>query len=226
MIFNIKNRIVDINGINRSINKTQRALLDIDGEVDLTTIPINELNEIVYNSEKIALSCRQAIEIKEYKEEGYFDETYEKICTKNNPVSINYADNILKIKTPITLKRMNRESTQKENYMLMNYVDVAIKDYTEKHGPLLESVKIPLVAIIKRTSPSFHSNKICDNDNIENGRVINEIMGAIGCGDNAMVMDIYSCFRICKSIEETGTEFIIAPQDRFIELFELLKTTY
>ena len=99
MIINIKNRITNIDGINKSIGRMQRFLFGKDQETDLTALPINELDEVVYNSEKIALSCRQAIEIKEYREEDYFDEDYEKISLKDNPVSVNYDGEILRIKT-------------------------------------------------------------------------------------------------------------------------------
>ena len=223
MIINIKNRITNIDGINKSIGRMQRFLFGKDQETDLTSLPINELDEVVYNSEKIALSCRQAIEIKEYREEDYFDEDYEKISLKDNPVSVNYDGEILRIKTPMTFKRMYRDGSLKENYMLMNYVDIALKDYVERHQSLFEGVKIPLVAIIKRTSDGFSSTKICDNDNLENGRIINKIMSALGHSDNAMVMDIYSCFRVCKTEEEIGTEFIIVPFDKFKVVFDELK---
>ena len=215
MIINIKNRIVDVDGLNRAVARMQRQFVEKKPETVLTNIPIPELSEIVYEGEKIALSCRQAIEQKEYREEDYFDEDYKRLSTSDNPVTVTYINGILRLKTPLTLKRMYRESSLKENFMLMNYAEIALKEYAEKNGPLFDKVDVPLVAIIKRTSNEFSSTKICDNDNLENGRIINKIMSAIGHSDNAMIMDIYSCFRVCKHEEEIGTEFIFTSYDKF-----------
>lgn len=215
MIINVKRRIVDVLGLNKAIARVQRLIFNKEESADLTSLSINELDEIVYETERTALSCRQAIELKEYMEEDYFDDEYVKISTKDIPVDVTYINGILRIKTPLTLKRKDREGTAKDNYLLMNYVEIALKEYTDKHGSLYEKVDIPLVAIIKRTSNSFKANKICDNDNLENGRIINKIVSALGCSDNAMVMDVYSCFRICKHKEGIGTEFILTSYDKF-----------
>lgn len=223
MLLNMKKRIIDVNGINESAGKIQRSLLGTDPDLNLENVSINDLDEIVHNSENIALSCRQAIEAKEYREEDYFDEEYVKICTKDNPVTISSNDNVLRIKTPMTFKRMHRDGSIAENYLLMNYVSAAIKQYTTAHEDIFSSADIPLVAVIKRISNQFNSNKICDNDNLENGRIINTIMNAFGYSDNAMVMDIYSCFRLCRNIDDVGTEFIIAPYSKIHYLIEELK---
>lgn len=215
MLINIKKRIIDIDGLNRAVARIQRQFIEKNNEELLSTLPIPELSEIVYEGEKIALSCRQAIEEKEYREEDYLDKDYKKICTKDIPVDVAYINGILRIKTPLTLKRMYKDNSLKENYMLMNYVAMALKEYEEKHGSLFFKVDIPLVAIIKRTSNSYNKNSVCDNDNIENGRIVNKIMSALGHSDNPMIMDIYSCFRICKNEEERGTEFIFTSYDKF-----------
>ena len=214
-MINIKKRIVDIDELNTAIARMQRQFIGKDGTDSLTSLPVPELSEIIYQGEKIALSCRQAIEEKGHESENVCNGEYKYLSTKDVPVNVMYADGILRIKTPLTLKRMYKNSSLKENYMLMNYVDIAIQDYIEKNGLLFSKVDIPLIAIIKRTSNDFSANKICDNDNLENGRIINTIMSSLGYSDNAMVMDYYSCFRICKHEEEVGTEFIFTSYDKF-----------
>ena len=214
-MINVKKRIVSIDELSHAVAHMQRQFIDKDSDENLASLPISELSEIVYEGEKIALSCRQAMEEKGYEKGDYIIKEYQEISTKNIPVDVQYINGILRVRTPLTFKRMYRDGSLKENYMLMNYVEAALKEYIERNGSLFDKVDIPLVAIIKRTSNSYDTNKICDNDNLENGRIVNSIMSAIGYSDNPMIMDIYSCFRVCKNIEEAKTEFIFTSYDKF-----------
>ena len=217
-MINVKRRFINIDDLNRAASRIQRQFIDKNGDDSLTSLSIPELSEIVYEGEKIALSCRQAMEEKEQTNEAPLAINQTRECIKDIPVSVAYVDGILRIKTPLTFKRMYKDNSLKENYMLMNYVQIALKDYEEKNGLLFDKVDVPIVAIIKRKSNTFYSNKICDNDNLENGRIINSIASALGQSDNVMIMDIYSCFRICKQKEEVGTEFIFTSYDKFKQI--------
>ena len=212
-----------IKDLDQAVNRLEKILLDYGDQSSLNDLEIAELSSIIYNTEKIALSCRQAIEEKEIVDEDYYDEDYLKNCIMNLPIDVDYTNEILKIKTPLTFKRMYRDGSIKENYILMNYVKAALSNYSTTNKELYHSVNVPLVAIIKRISTSFSPTKICDNDNLENGRIINEVMSALGYSDNANVMDIYSCFRLCEDENESGTEFIFVKKDNFKDVFELIK---
>ena len=212
-----------IKDLDQAVNRLEKILLDYGDQSSLNDLEITELSSIIYNTEKIALSCRQAIEEKEIVDEDYYDEDYLKNCIMNLPIDVDYSNEILKIKTPLTFKRMYRDGSIKENYILMNYVKAALSNYSTTNKELYHSVNVPLVAIIKRISTSFSPTKICDNDNLENGRIINEVMSALGYSDNANVMDIYSCFRLCEDENESGTEFIFVKKDNFNDVFELIK---
>ena len=212
-----------IKDLDQAVNRLEKILLDYGDQSSLNDLEITELSSIIYNTEKIALSCRQAIEEKEIVDEDYYDEDYLKNCIMNLPIDVDYTNEILKIKTPLTFKRMYRDGSIKENYILMNYVKAALSNYSTTNKELYHSVNVPLVAIIKRISTSFSPTKICDNDNLENGRIINEVMSALGYSDNANVMDIYSCFRLCEDENESGTEFIFVKKDNFNDVFELIK---
>ena len=212
-----------IKDLDQAVNRLEKILLDYGDQSSLNDLEITELSSIIYNTEKIALSCRQAIEEKEIVDEDYYDEDYLKNCIMNLPIDVDYTNEVLKIKTPLTFKRMYRDGSIKENYILMNYVKAALSNYSTTNKELYHSVNVPLVAIIKRISTSFSPTKICDNDNLENGRIINEVMSALGYSDNANVMDIYSCFRLCEDENESGTEFIFVKKDNFKDVFELIK---
>jgi hypothetical protein len=104
----------------------------------------------------------------------------------------------------------------KENYILMNYVRAALIRWQEENGAdLFQTLKPPLTVMIIRKGPAYDRQKICDNDNLENGRIVNEIMEALGCSDNAMVLDLYSCFRITEDAEDFGMEFVVFPREDF-----------
>ena len=214
MLINVKKRIVKIDELSRAVAHMQRQFIDKDSEDDVVSLPTPELNEIVYEGERIALSCRQAIEEKEDDGDEMANERI--VIPKTNiPVDVQYINGILRVQTPLTLRRMFHDSALKQSYLLKNYVEIALNEYIEKNGPLFDKVEVPLVAIVKRTSNSYSKNNICDNDNIENGRIINTIMSALGYSDNPLMMDIYSCFRICKNVEEAKMEFIFTSYDKF-----------
>lgn len=214
-MINVKKRIVKIDELSRAVAHMQRQFIDKDSDENVVSLPTPELNEIVYEGERIALSCRQAIEEKGYEDSDEITVESSIIRKTNIPVDVQYINGILRVQTPLTLRRMFHEESLKGNYLLMNYVEIALQEYIEKNGPLFDKVEAPLVAIVKRTSNSYSKNNICDNDNIENGRIINTIMSALGYSDNPLMMDIYSCFRICKNVEEAKMEFIFTSYDKF-----------
>ena len=94
----------------------------------------------------------------------------------------------------------------------MKYVCSALNTWQNQNNiELFRSLQVPLIAMIIRKSTTFNRQKICDNDNLENGRIINEIFDALGFSDNALLMDIHSCFRLVSSEEKEGVDFIIFP---------------
>jgi len=222
-LFDMKKPYKKIKDLDQAVNRLEKILLEYGDQSSLSDLEIGELSSIIYNTEKVALSCRQAIEDREINEEDYYDEDYLKNCVMNLPVSVEYAEGVLKIKTPLTFKRMYRDDSLKENYVLMNYVGAALSNYSSANSDIYHLVKTPLVAVIKRVSSSFSQSKICDNDNLENGRIINKIMSSLGYSDNANVMDIYSCFRVCEDENECGTEFIFISKDNKNALLSVLK---
>ena len=66
-MINVKKRIVSIDELSHAVAHMQRQFIDKDSDENLASLPISELSEIVYEGEKIALSCRQAMEEKGYE---------------------------------------------------------------------------------------------------------------------------------------------------------------
>ena len=222
-LFEMKKPYRKIKDLDQAVNRLEKVLLDYGDQSSLNDLEISELSSIIYTSEKIALSCRQAIEEKEIVDEDYYDEDYLKNCVMNLPADVEFSDGILRVKTPLTFKRMYRDDSLKENYILMNYVGAALANFASVNTDIYRMIKTPLIAIIKRTSFVFSQNKICDNDNLENGRIINRIMSALGYSDNANIMDVYSCFRTCEKESDSGTEFIFVQRDNTDAILSILK---
>ena len=183
----------------------------------LTELSEDELDEIIYRTEKTALSCRSAWERKEkdplQEADGDIEETDD--C---HGVSVDFDGRALRVRTPFTFKRFYRDGSMKENFILMNYVRAALRKWQEEHGTELYRVlKPPLTVMIIRKGPVYDRRKICDNDNLENGRIVNEIMEALGMSDNAMVLDLYSCFRVEEDMDDFGMEFIVCSRSENAE---------
>ena len=199
----------NVNGIASGISNINESLDSYDRFDTLDKLSANDLDNIVYRSEKIALSCRYFLEKKE-KEYEEFSEKLDGLFNKNNPVSISYSNKTLRVFTPHTLKRMYRDDSLKENYTLMNYVKAALREYeNENKLDLFRIVNSPLILIIKRKSTEWNRMKICDNDNLENGRIVNEVINALGYSDNALMMNVYSCFEKVSDEKDAGMEFIV-----------------
>lgn len=199
----------NVNGIASGISNINESLDGYDRFDTLDKLSSDDLDNIVYRSEKIALSCRYFLEKKE-KEYEEFSENLDGLFNKNNPVSISYSNKTLRVFTPHTLKRMYRDDSLKENYTLMNYVKAALREYeNENKLDLFRTINSPLILIIKRKSTEWNRMKICDNDNLENGRIVNEIINALGYSDNALMMNVYSCFEKVNDEKDAGMEFII-----------------
>ncbi len=188
-------------------------LLKRHGQFDLLTdLSEDELNEIIYRTEKSALSCRAALETR-HREGVYTRSGNAHSGSDTGGVRVEFDGRTLRVHTPFTFKRFYRDSSMKENYILMNYVRAALIKWQEENGTdLFQALKPPLTVMIIRKGPAYDRQKICDNDNLENGRIVNEIMEALGCSDNAMVLDLYSCFRITEDAEDFGMEFVVCPR--------------
>lgn len=132
----------------------------------------------------------------------------------DNIVTVNYKQDVLKVTTPATFKRFKLDNSLKENYVLMNYVKAALNNWALHNNiDLFHLIPSPCTVIILRKMTKFNRNKICDNDNMENGRIINTIFESFGYSDNALNMDLYSCFRLCQTEKEEGMEFIAMPRN-------------
>lgn len=140
-----------------------------------------------------------------------------------NLVRVSYKDNVLKVTTPATFKRFKIDNSLKENYVLMNYVQACLNSWASQNNiDLFHLIPSPCTALIIRKMTKFNRIKICDNDNMENGRIINTIFEALGYSDNALNMDLYSCFRLCNTEEECGMEFVIIPRNDVTNIIEKL----
>ena len=169
-------------------------------------------------AERIDLRCRASMEEKR-KEIPDWDMGSIELSEgfmQDIPCRADFDGKALIVSTPLTIKRGNSKSpiVQKDNYVLSTYVAVAIK-YWQRLNPEVniylneEFVHGELVCIIKRKASRYNKNIHCDNDNIENGRILNVMCSALGCSDNCKVMDLVSCFRESSNPENIGTDFII-----------------
>ena len=198
----------NVGELRNSAEKIVSFLRQFDDETALENIPESIANKIIFLSEKSDLSLRGALE-KQVNTEEYF---YKK-PVDYQPVSVNFDGNILTVKTPLTLKRSGVEANDRSNYILMNYVRAALEEWQDTNNiSLYKSIDWPVTAFIIRKGNGYKTRKICDNDNIENGRIINEIFAALGYSDNVRIMDLYSKYECAADKQDIGTEFILVPK--------------
>lgn len=214
MVFNSAYALNSIDKMKKSVKRVSDILDENSDKNSPVYISKSDLSSLVYECELLALSGRKFIEIAE-KNVEIQSKDFEFSYNKNLPVSVDFSDDTLRVFTPLTFKRFYRDKSMKENYQLMNYVSAALKEWSEKNKfDLWHRVKLPLVVVIKRKSHKWTRSTIPDADNMENGRIINEIIiNTFGYSDNAMNMTIINTFKIIPESEPEGTEFIVFSKD-------------
>ena len=115
--FDLTSKYDNPNGLLSAINIISESVNKYDRFDDLEEMSFDDLDNIIYRAEKIALSCRCSMEKKE-KTSDKIEEKYSDLFIKNNPISISFDGKTLRIFTPFTFKRMYRDDSLKENYLL------------------------------------------------------------------------------------------------------------
>lgn len=124
-------------------------------------------------------------------------------------INVSYENDVLRVKTPLTFKRFNSNKNVKANYLMFDYVNAALKNWENKNNTkLMHLIEAPCLVIIKRKLVRFNRTRICDNDNMEVGRIINSIFDGLLYSDNAKNMDLFSCYRECSSKDDEGMEIV------------------
>lgn len=206
----------EVNGAESAVGE---ILHHYSSETALKSVKKSDLSEIIYRSERVALSCRNALEMSDEAEdlEHDFDTKTVNESYQDGAISVSFSDNTLRIKTPFTFKKFHENANRISNYTMMIYIrNVLIKWQKENNIDLYRLMKAPVTVFIIRKGPAYNPRKICDNDNLENGRIINEIFSALGYSDNAVQADLFSCFRAEPSRSDFGMEFVVFPQSEIL----------
>lgn len=189
---------------------------------DLSKLGLDVLDDALYFYESSSLSIRYALMEKYENDDSEFirESKYLKdqklsseLFLKNIPVNIEYTKgSILKINTPLTFRRGYEYKYSKENFTLCDYVHIKLGEWLENNDVNLRAeLKPPFTIFVNRKATRL-SRRICDPDNLENGRIINEIFTKrLFQSDNAANVRIISDFILVDSKEECGTEFIVVP---------------
>ena len=178
---------------------------------------IDTIKELLSYYEKGALAIRHELQVYDFGKDNSPDiSSFD--CVKDMPVEIIEKEDAIIIKTPVTIKRKNSDYVKgnSEIYFLAQYVHAAFKKWQKEEAITdqmlyrkFDKEKFDMVFIIMRKAASFNMNLHCDNDNMENSTIQNEICSALALGDCCLYMDLYSCFRLTDFKEDEGTEFII-----------------
>lgn len=175
------------------------------------------ITKLLFHFEKGALAIRR-----ELQNRGIEDEDFKPLSIKDMPVTISEKEDAFIIKTPVTIKRKNKDYSKGNDdiYFLSQYVHAAFKKWLldNNHDDTylykkFDQAKFDMIFIIKRSAASFNQNLHCDNDNMENSTILNEVCSSLALGDSCLYMDLYSCFRLTDSKEDIGTEFIITGRE-------------
>lgn len=196
-----------------------------DDSTPASEIDPEDLNEALYRSELFAVSCRNAMEEDERNDADLMNSD-SLMLSEDVPaeiVSVNYFDHLLQIETPLTFFRFTKTKKDPRNYMIGTYIKAGIIKWQKEHQfDLSEAMDPPLVCAIIRHSPDSKIRRLCDNDNLENGRIVNEIVNALGQSDNPAVLDLISCVRPAEKKGRYGMEFLVFPRSEINKRISLI----
>ena len=236
--YNLNSALTNVDQISRATERINDAFGGFDRYEELSNTSYDALDSVIYEAEKIALSCRRSLENisktdKDYENFGpifpqkddeilsTFDQNTALFYNGKYPVNIEFTNGILKISTPLTFKRFYRKGNLKENYVLMVYVrNALIRWQKENYFDLYRSIETPMVLSIVRKTPNKKISGICDCDNMENNRIANEILDALGNTDNALVLSVFSTLVVTNDPDDYGMEFILCSKADFPSVFD------
>ena len=186
-------------------------LADYGDEEPLKDVDLNDLNEALYRSQLFSNSCRYAMEKSEktFASAEDFNSVTPSEDIPDSVVSVSFDGHILRIHTPFTFFRFTKSAHDPRNYQVIIPIRAAlIKWQKENNFDLHGALTPPLTSAIIRHSVDDNPGRLCDNDNMENGRIINEIANALGVSDNPFVMDLISAVRKETDGQKQGMEFL------------------
>lgn len=205
-----------------SLNRVKNILESNAESQNLSSFSYEELDEMIYRLEKISLSCRQAIAEKETPKQLFRNGMFYEIPAEEKPellsdsldykIEITFQNNEMHIKTPFTFKRISNRKSVKENYILIQYIQKKIQKWKDQNEEVFSFFSFPFVVVMKRNVQKFDRFSLCDNDNMENGRIVNEIFSVFNASDNVLEMDVFSCVRMVENSKDCGMEFVVFPQ--------------
>lgn len=207
-IINVKKRAEEIkNACEFSQNINKKYLNEMDFET---------LSRMTFCAEKTALSLRYAMN--ECDKEMQISKGY--LGNEESNVSVKFEDDILIIHTPFLFKRGQRKDNTKYNYLMSNYVRLALENWKKENkiDNLKEILSVPMTVFFVRRAEKYNRKYHCDADNLEVSSIINEIFAyETGYCDNALNMDFYSAFRIEKDVKKQGNDIYFVKRKDFIK---------
>ena len=156
------------------------------------------------------------------------DKELSKISLNNSPIEIDFDGKLFKLYTPLTFKRSMREKNYRHNYYLSSQVEAHIKNWKNEHEfDLYKAINSPYILVLRRVDFDFSLAKNCDNDNLENQKIINTITKSFSLPDNALFMSLYVVFdKVSFSEQKPGMYFYLFSQDNFEDYKHLFLKQY
>lgn len=224
-IIELINKIDQLKCEINSNNKSAKTTADLLFEMDACCLELSlSLKKKIQNETTIntVLNKDEAIISDEERKQ-----LYEKMILENNIVDIQYNNNILIVHTPYIFRRAFGKDYTYRNFQMANYVALALIKWAKDNKKECENIGgIPYLnnemsskisVIVTRFSKEFNRSIICDNDNIETGRIINIVCEFISRNDNASNMDFVSRYRQTNDEKMWGTEFKFVPTEKLKE---------
>lgn len=232
----VKNELLNMNSVGKKeLYNDIKTISDIttkNNNLYFEEYSVDDLLKLDAIFMKLALYCKRALENKntigQEEIKNYFDSEeemkmyYQKLKKKqreedekllqNIPVEINFDGEIFVAKTPYVFKRGYGGDYSHANYCVAKMVKLAIKNWlerNEKDALEFNDLTKNRTLIILRRSKKFTFSSICDNDNIEAGRIINAICDAFCISDGAKQLDHVIKYEECDDENKNGTYFVL-----------------
>ena len=216
--FDSVNGISSIYKLKNFIKNSNDKLENYDDDTSMFDIKPSDRNDVIFYCEKVALTLRKSLQNEENIDvffdnidDDFFDDYY----SSEFRVSFDKEEKTFKIFSPLTIKNGFEKRNLKHNYTLMSYVRASIIRWkNENNIDLFHILKPPFILKISRKVLNVNSS-VCDNDNIENGRIVNEIMNAIGYSDNPNNVSLFSTVELVSDTNDVGMEFTLFEKRAF-----------
>lgn len=219
-VFDTPMYMKDVGYLKKKIKSSLNILDKYDDDSSIMALDDNEILSILECSERASVSIRAAMEELCWSEidddENITDPAY-----KNMPVSVNYNNGVLQVRSVLTFDR-----NYKDSHYLGSCLKAGLELYKAEHGDdsFWHKLDVPYYVMNVRYTPADKRTKFRDSDHTEEANIINIIASEFGVSDEPANMGYISATFPLNNLSKERVDIYVFSYKRLLDAASWLRT--